>query len=57
MVQEFGDKKGVVGFLVTRRATARCTTTYMKTYALIEEMGKPLAFHAGYNWHDQTMGR
>ena len=30
--------------------------SYMKTYALIEEMGLPLAFHAGYNWDDQTVG-
>ena len=28
---------------------------YMKTYALIEEMGKPLAFHAAYNWQNQYM--
>ena len=30
--------------------------SYMKTYALLEEMGLPLAFHAGYNWNDQTVG-
>jgi hypothetical protein len=29
---------------------------YMKTYALLEEMNLPLAFHAGYNWNDQAMG-
>jgi len=28
---------------------------YMKTYALIEEMGKPLAFHAAYNWQTKYM--
>jgi hypothetical protein len=27
----------------------------MKTYALIEEMGKPLAFHAAYNWQNKYM--
>jgi len=27
----------------------------MKTYALIEEMGKPLAFHAAYNWQTKYM--
>ena len=27
MVKEFGGKKGVVGFMVTSRATGRCTTT------------------------------
>jgi predicted TIM-barrel fold metal-dependent hydrolase len=29
--------------------------SYMKTYALLEEMGLPLAFHAAYNWNDQSM--
>ena len=53
-VQEFGDKKGVVGFLVTSvRYKAVYDNAYMKTYALLEEMGKPLAFHAAYNWMDR----
>jgi predicted TIM-barrel fold metal-dependent hydrolase len=29
---------------------------YMKSYRLIEEMGKPLAFHASYNWGDRALG-
>jgi len=28
---------------------------YVRTYALLEEMGKPIAFHAAYNWHDQSL--
>jgi predicted TIM-barrel fold metal-dependent hydrolase len=28
---------------------------YMRTYALLEEHGLPLAFHAAYNWNDQAM--
>ena len=27
----------------------------MRTYALLEEMNLPLAFHAAYNWNDQSM--
>jgi uncharacterized protein len=55
-VQEFGDKKGVVGFLVTGvRYNPVHDNEYMKTYALIEEMGKPLAFHAAYNWQSKYM--
>ncbi|MGA3306392.1 MAG: amidohydrolase family protein, partial [Stellaceae bacterium] len=27
----------------------------MKTYALLEEMGRPLSFHAAYNWYDQSL--
>jgi predicted TIM-barrel fold metal-dependent hydrolase len=57
MVKEMGDKKGVVGFMVTSaRHRPVQHNGYMKTYALLEEMGQPLAFHAGYNWNDQAMG-
>lgn len=54
MVKDFGDKKGVCGFLVTAvRYRQVFDNAYMKTYALLEEMGLPLAFHAGYNWQDR----
>jgi predicted TIM-barrel fold metal-dependent hydrolase len=57
MVQEFGQKKGVVGFMVTSaRYRPVHHNSFMKTYALLEEMNLPLAFHAGYNWSDQTVG-
>jgi len=55
-VKEFGDKKGVSGFMVTSpRYKPVHDNSYMKTYALLEEMGKPLSFHAAYNWNDQSM--
>lgn len=57
MVKDFGDKKGVIGFMVVSvRYKAVYDNAYMKTYALLEEMGLPLAFHAGYNWNDQLLG-
>jgi predicted TIM-barrel fold metal-dependent hydrolase len=57
MVPEFGQKKGVVGFMVTSaRYRPVHHNSFMKTYALLEEMNLPLAFHAGYNWSDQTVG-
>jgi len=28
---------------------------YMRLYAMIEERGKPLAFHAGYHWQDPSL--
>ena len=28
---------------------------YMKTYALLEEMGKPISFHAAYSWDDRAL--
>jgi uncharacterized protein len=55
-VRDFGDRKGVVGFMVTStRYKPVHDNSYMKTYALLEEMGKPLAFHAAYNWNDQAL--
>jgi len=57
MVQDLGAKKGVAGFMVTSaRHKPVHHNAYMKVYGLIEEMGLPLAFHAGYNWNDQAMG-
>ena len=56
-VKEFGDKKGVVGFMVTSpRYKPVHDNVYMKTYALLEEMGKPLSFHAAYSWNDRALG-
>jgi len=56
IAQEFGDKPGVSGFMVTAaRHRPVHHNSYMKTYALLEEMGLPLGFHAGYNWTEQSM--
>lgn len=55
-VQEFAGKKGVVGFMVVAaRYRPVYHNDYMKTYALLEELGLPLAFHAGYDWNDKSM--
>ena len=55
-VKEFGDKKGVVGFMVTSpRYKPVHDNAYMKTYALLEEMGKPISFHAAYSWDDRAL--
>jgi predicted TIM-barrel fold metal-dependent hydrolase len=56
MVQEFAGRKGVVGFMVTAaRHRPVHHNSYMRTYALLEEIGLPIGFHAGYNWNDQSM--
>jgi predicted TIM-barrel fold metal-dependent hydrolase len=56
MVQEFAGKPGVVGFMVTSaRYRPVHHNDYMKIYALLEEHNLPLAFHAAYNWNDQSM--
>jgi uncharacterized protein len=54
MVEEFGDAKGVSGFLVTATHNmAVHDNGLMKTYAALEERGLPIAFHGGFNWSDQ----
>ena len=56
MVRDFGDKPGVIGFMVTAaRYKPVHDNAYMKTYALLQEMGLPISFHAAYNWYDQSM--
>jgi uncharacterized protein len=55
-VKEFGHKRGVVGFMVTSpRYKPVHDNVYIKTYALIEEMGKVMSFHAAYNWDDRAL--
>ena len=55
-VEEFGDKPGVIGFTVTStRYRAVHDNAYMRLYAMLEERGKPLTFHSGYNWGDESM--
>jgi predicted TIM-barrel fold metal-dependent hydrolase len=56
MVQDFGSRKNVVGFMVTATHYKPVyDNAYMKTYALLEEMGLPLAFHSAYNWYDESI--
>ncbi len=56
MVEDFADKPGVIGFLVTTvRYKPLYDNAYMKLYAMLEERGLPLAFHAATNWLDQSM--
>jgi predicted TIM-barrel fold metal-dependent hydrolase len=55
-VKEFGGKKGVVGFMVTSpRYKPVHDNSFIKTYALLEEMGLPLSFHAAYSWSDPAL--
>jgi uncharacterized protein len=58
MIAEFGGRTGVVGFMVTStRFRPVFDNSYMKVYRALEERGLPLAFHAGYNWNDQSMAQ
>ena len=55
-VKEFAGRKGVIGFMVvSTRYKPVYENAYMKTYALLEEAGLPLSFHASYHWNDQLV--
>ena len=56
-VRDFAGKPGVIGFMiVSTRYRPVYDNAYMKTYAAIEELGLPLAFHSSYNWGDHMLG-
>lgn len=56
LIERFGASPHVIGFTVTStRYKPVHHNQYMRLYAAIQESGKPLAFHAGYNWGDASM--
>jgi uncharacterized protein len=55
MVEDFADKPGVIGFMVTApRERGVFDNAYMRLYAMLEERGLPLAFHGGFSWQEQS---
>ena len=55
IVRDFAGAKGVIGFTITcTRNKPVHHNQYMKLYAMIEETGKPLAFHSGFHWGDPS---
>lgn len=58
MVEDFADAPGVLGFMVTSvRYRPVHANEYAPVYSAIQDSGKALAFHAGYNWHDQGLSQ
>jgi predicted TIM-barrel fold metal-dependent hydrolase len=56
MVEELGEAKGVIGFCVTStRHKPVHHNDYVRLYSVIQEIDKPLAFHAGYHWQDASL--
>jgi uncharacterized protein len=51
MIDRFGDAKSTAGFMISStRYRAVHDNAYMRTYAMLEERGLPLAFHSGHDW-------
>src|SRR3954470_18257300 len=56
MVEDFGHRKGVVGFMVTSTHYSRnYTNPYMRLYGALQERELPLGFHAAFTWADQSL--
>jgi uncharacterized protein len=54
MVKRFLGATGVCGFLVTStRYQPVHANEYMRLYAMLEEAGMPIGFHAHHNWHNE----
>jgi hypothetical protein len=54
MVKRFIGAKGVCGFLVTStRYQPVHANEYMRVYAMLEEAGMPIGFHAHHNWNNE----
>src|SRR5260370_40560651 len=56
MIDEYAGSPGVIGFMVTsQRRLAVNSNAYMPIYKRLEDLGLPLAFHAGPTLSD-SMG-
>lgn len=54
MVKTFGDRPGVLGFVVGSTFHHPVhSKRFLPIYAEIVALGKPMAFHSAYNWHDR----
>jgi predicted TIM-barrel fold metal-dependent hydrolase len=55
LVRDYGNRPGIVGFTVCAvRHKPVHHNQYARLYAMIEESGKPLVFHAGPHWDDPS---
>ncbi|MBO0828061.1 MAG: amidohydrolase family protein [Streptosporangiales bacterium] len=56
IVEDFSDDPAVVGFMVTSvRYKPVHSNEFAPIYAALQERNMPLAFHAAYNWNDQSL--
>ena len=56
VVEEFADQPGVIGFtVVSTRYRPVHDNSYMRLYAALQAADKPLAFHSGFHWGDESM--
>jgi len=55
IVEEFGDRPGVAGFMITSvRYEATASRPYMKVYRALDERGATLGFHSAFDYYDRS---
>ena len=58
LVEEHAGNPSIIGYTITStRHKPVHHNAYMPLYSLIEETGKPLAFHSGFNWSDPSFSQ
>jgi predicted TIM-barrel fold metal-dependent hydrolase len=58
LVEKYKDDENIIGFTVcSTRNNPVHSDVYTKLYSMIEETGKPLAFHSGYHWGDPSFAQ
>jgi uncharacterized protein len=58
IIRDFGSHPQIAGFTICAvRHKPVHHNQYMRLYAMIEETGKPLAFHAGPHWDDPSFSQ
>src|SRR5580698_734291 len=58
LVERYAQRSEIIGYVIcsTRNKPVH-HNSYMRLYSLIEESGKPLAFHSGFNWSDPSFSQ
>ena len=55
-VEQFAGNPGVIGFtVVSTRYRPVHHNSYMRLYSALQDCGKPIAFHSGFHWGDESM--
>lgn len=58
LVAKYANADDIIGFTVcSTRNNAVHADCYMRLYAMIQDSGKPLAFHSGYHWGDASFAQ
>jgi predicted TIM-barrel fold metal-dependent hydrolase len=58
LVAKYAHEADIIGFTVcSTRNNPVHSDVYMRLYSMIQETGKPLAFHSGYHWGDPSFAQ